>query len=759
VRTINHLFIVSFILYIAGCNVEEIADSVAPTDADLEISGSVGDGPIINAEITVYDAQNNEIVSGTSDNQAHYSVRVPQSSAFPLLIKVTGGIDLVTGSAPDFELYSVIEDEDKSVVNITPFSTLIVYTAQSMAGGLTISNISQAQQYVTTIFNFGLDVNLVPDVLNSSVTINNVANVVKANEGFAEFLKRTQQNLEASSVILSLNEINRSLAGDIADGKLDGVGVNTDVKIAAISSVTAAQVSIELLINELKVNGSIANLAMEDAIRVVMPTATNISLSNVPINSQLLSQTIASLNGAYALSNDPIVGELITYVQSLATNTTASMAASGMPAGTQNALTNAINMGVTASVQVLDSVNTAVNDSTGTGTGNGDTGDTGGSTGGDTGGGTGGDTGGSTGGDTGGGTGGDTGGSTGGDTGGGTGGTTLISNFTVSDTQNAADWSVSYGLQSGITMYGDRSYTIDTLPASIVGSAFVQTANDSKSSALTTVASFTVQQIATVYVAHRDDIVAKPTWLAQWQDTNLDITNSEPTTYSLFSKTFAAGETVNLGANGDTSRGMYVVIVGSESSGGGSNGNNNVVPVATSDSATTQLNTSVNVNVLQNDSGLDDSPYSVSVLQSASNGSVVIESDNTISYSPNGDYQGNDSFVYKITDANNDFDTASVFITINCDTCASGTITLDWNPNADVVSGYEIYAGPTESTAVNLIKTIPLGTNGFNANAPSIQLDPWNDLGLQSGDQVCFRMKAYNIIGKSDYSVAACAIM
>ena len=91
-------------------------------------------------------------------------------------------------------------------------------------------------------------------------------------------------------------------------------------------------------------------------------------------------------------------------------------------------------------------------------------------------------------------------------------------------------------------------------------------------------------------------------------------------------------------------------------------------PVAVDDlSNTTAEDTPKVLSVTANDS--DDNTaltdLSVTISTQPSHGSVVVESDKTITYSPDGNYTGSDSFVYKITDEDSGFDTADVNITVS----------------------------------------------------------------------------------------------
>jgi gliding motility-associated-like protein len=92
---------------------------------------------------------------------------------------------------------------------------------------------------------------------------------------------------------------------------------------------------------------------------------------------------------------------------------------------------------------------------------------------------------------------------------------------------------------------------------------------------------------------------------------------------------------------------------------------NNFVPNAIDDNASTVMNSSVDVNVLSNDTNLDDGGITVTVSENPANGTLVVNGDNTITYTPYNWYQGNDSFKYRVEDAEGDYDIATVNVTIN----------------------------------------------------------------------------------------------
>ena len=72
---------------------------------------------------------------------------------------------------------------------------------------------------------------------------------------------------------------------------------------------------------------------------------------------------------------------------------------------------------------------------------------------------------------------------------------------------------------------------------------------------------------------------------------------------------------------------------------------------AAADYDTTLVNTSGTINVLANDLNPDNEVLTVSICGYPSHGMVVLNSDNTITYTPYSDYQGDDEFCYKICSA------------------------------------------------------------------------------------------------------------
>lgn len=90
----------------------------------------------------------------------------------------------------------------------------------------------------------------------------------------------------------------------------------------------------------------------------------------------------------------------------------------------------------------------------------------------------------------------------------------------------------------------------------------------------------------------------------------------------------------------------------------------NDAPVAQNDTLITDEDTPAVLDVLNNDNDVDGDTLSVTSV-SATHGTVVINSDGTISYTPEANYHGMDTISYCISDGNGGTDCASVTVTIN----------------------------------------------------------------------------------------------
>ncbi len=91
----------------------------------------------------------------------------------------------------------------------------------------------------------------------------------------------------------------------------------------------------------------------------------------------------------------------------------------------------------------------------------------------------------------------------------------------------------------------------------------------------------------------------------------------------------------------------------------------NDAPTAVNDTETMDEDSTVDINVLSNDDDVDGDPLTVTdVTNQPSNGTTTINHDNTITYTPNTNFNGVDTFAYQISDGNGGTSTATVTVNV-----------------------------------------------------------------------------------------------
>lgn len=160
----------------------------------------------------------------------------------------------------------------------------------------------------------------------------------------------------------------------------------------------------------------------------------------------------------------------------------------------------------------------------------------------------------------------------------------------------------------------------------------------------------------------------------------------------------------------------------------------NCKPIANPDSATTNKSTAVTISVLANDSDPDGTldASTVTVATQPTNGTTTVNADGSITYTPNADFTGTDTFTYTVNDNEGlSSDAATVTVRVNTPPVADDdsaqtnqntpvTINvLDGDTDADgtlVASTVAVTTAPTNgSTTVNADGTITYTPNsGIN---------------------------------------------
>lgn len=331
--------------------IDQLTSSVAVT-----LEGSVGDGPITDAQITIKDSLGAVVGTTVSDSTASYTITIPVGVAYPVVIEATGGTDVVTGTAPDFIMLSVASNPSARTVNINPFSTMIVKTAQSMSGGLTAQNIFVATQSVTEQLNFGLNSALISNPVTTPITSANVAAIIKSSEAFGETIRRTRSTLQVSGANFTGDEIVDILARDMTDGIIDGRGQGANVQIAAVSTIISGQVLIEALVNQLNVNGSDSTSLMDLAINISVPNAT-MTTSDVVITEAMLTQTRTAVAAASTHTPSSSLTAIAVILTGLSGNSMAVDLATALPVDPASTFNEVITQLPLSTNTQLESVN------------------------------------------------------------------------------------------------------------------------------------------------------------------------------------------------------------------------------------------------------------------------------------------------------------------------------------------------------------------------------------------------------------------
>ena len=305
-------------LFLNGCLMQENIEDEdlaanAAIESDFELSGSVGDGPVVGAAMRIFQNDGVLLKELESDAAAGYNILVrTKGKYYPLTIDARNGIDIVTNLAPDFVLLgAALEPSKKYVVNLNPFATLAMEVAADLPGGRTKSNIYAAQDIVVAAMNNGLVSLVSSGPMTTRITSSNVAEIVKSSEALGEIVRRTRDWLLTAGYAWDGDAVMQGLGSDLIDNVVDGAGgPRTNARMAAIANIVIAQVLLESMSNELYVNGADATASLEAAIQMMKLGTASPSLGELNATSGMLAQINVGLAAADAISDDARVASL-----------------------------------------------------------------------------------------------------------------------------------------------------------------------------------------------------------------------------------------------------------------------------------------------------------------------------------------------------------------------------------------------------------------------------------------------------------------
>ncbi len=140
-------------------------------------------------------------------------------------------------------------------------------------------------------------------------------------------------------------------------------------------------------------------------------------------------------------------------------------------------------------------------------------------------------------------------------------------------------------------------------------------------------------------------------------------------------------------------------------------------PMANQDTTTVSRDNTVVMDILANDTGLGDGPVNVSTASVPSNGTVQINADATVTYTPKTGYFGTDSFSYKLVDADGEVTIADVQIEVTCPGGCTRNLQVFWDANIEPdITGYYVYHGTESGTYTDRIWVADATSYDFSAD-------------------------------------------
>ena len=181
-------------------------------------------------------------------------------------------------------------------------------------------------------------------------------------ESLGEMVRRTAAWLQSAGLAVDADQVVAAISDDLVDGVLDGLGgANADSRTAALANLVSAQVLVEALSNNLRVDGAVATTALDAAIRDTHPSVPASGLTaGVRVNAEMLAQARTAVAAARALAPSIQLSTIAGALEGIDAGSLAADVSAVLPGDTSTDLEPVIMLASSVSEQELAAVNDVI---------------------------------------------------------------------------------------------------------------------------------------------------------------------------------------------------------------------------------------------------------------------------------------------------------------------------------------------------------------------------------------------------------------
>ena len=227
------------------------SDATTPTIPSTSsgiVSGTAVKGPVAGGTMTAYSivngAMGSQLTSGTTDSQGNFQLSIGAYSG-PVMLQLSGGtytdeatgvsMGMSSGNVMTAVISTVASGSTASGIQVTPLTSMAQTMAQTMAGGMSVTNIATAN---TSMGNFFMVNDILhtqpmnPLVSGSGATATQeMKNYGMANAAISQSAKDTGMASSSSMVTAMMN--------DASDGVMNGMMGSTTVTMGGMMAGSA----------------------------------------------------------------------------------------------------------------------------------------------------------------------------------------------------------------------------------------------------------------------------------------------------------------------------------------------------------------------------------------------------------------------------------------------------------------------------------------------------------------------------------------